>query len=72
MADELIDARAMRCPWPALRLARAVRGAQPGAAVRLVADDPKAPDEIAQLARAQGWQLICEAQDGGWIFTVLR
>lgn len=72
MADAPIDARAMRCPWPALRLARAMRCAVPGAVVRMVADDPKAPDEIAQLARAQGWQLTCEAQGSGWIFTVLR
>ena len=72
MAETFIDARAMRCPWPALRLARAMREAAVPATVRLVADDPKAPTEIAQLAAAQGWSLTCEASADGWIFMVTR
>src|SRR3546814_14871624 len=42
-----VDARGMRCPWPALRLARAMRSA---ARVRLIADDHQAGREIAGLA----------------------
>ena len=49
-----IDARGMRCPWPALRLARAMRDLP---AVRIIADDPAAAREIAALAHAHGWQL---------------
>ncbi len=49
-----VDARSMRCPWPALRLAKALRGQ--GEAI-LLADDPKAEDEVAALAAAHGWQL---------------
>jgi len=45
-----IDARGMRCPWPAVRLARALRdGAQ---AVTVIADDPQAPTELAAVANA--------------------
>ena len=53
----LLDARGMRCPWPAVRLARAVREAGPGAVVHIVADDPIAPREIAALAAERGWAL---------------
>ena len=53
----LLDARGMRCPWPAVRLARAMREAGPGATVRIVADDPIAPREIAALASERGWGL---------------
>ncbi len=49
----VVDARAMRCPWPAIRLARALRGAQ-GQAVPLIADDPAAEREVTALATAQG------------------
>jgi tRNA 2-thiouridine synthesizing protein A len=42
----------MRCPWPALRLARAMRDAD---AVRLLADDPAVPREVGALAKEQGW-----------------
>lgn len=57
--DILIDARGMRCPWPALRAARAMRGA---AAVTVWADDPIAPGELAALAAQQGWD--CEEVEG--------
>lgn len=45
-----IDARGMRCPWPAVRLARALRdGAR---RVEILADDPQAPTELAAVATA--------------------
>jgi tRNA 2-thiouridine synthesizing protein A len=51
-----VDARGMRCPWPALRLARAMRDGR-GAPVRLLADDPAAVREVAALAAEHGWAL---------------
>lgn len=47
-----IDARGMRCPWPALRAARAMRA---GHAVVIRADDPVAGRELAALAGEHGW-----------------
>ena len=58
----VVDARGMRCPWPALRLARAMREA---ADVLLLADDPQAEREVAALAGEQGWTLTGDAA-GGW------
>ncbi|PCD02602.1 redox protein [Sphingomonas spermidinifaciens] len=46
-----VDARGLRCPWPALRAARALREA---AAIEVRADDPAAARELAALAAAQG------------------
>lgn len=57
-----VDARGMRCPWPALRLARAMRG---DTIVILLADDPQAEREIAALAGEQGWAVDAEAE-GRW------
>ena len=45
----------MRCPWPALRLARAMREGHE--AVELVADDPRAGDEVAALCDEHGWSV---------------
>lgn len=42
----------MRCPWPALRAARALREYQ---AVLIRADDPIAPGELAAMAQERGW-----------------
>ncbi|NIJ08860.1 tRNA 2-thiouridine synthesizing protein A [Sphingomonas vulcanisoli] len=53
--ETIVDARGMRCPWPVLRLARAMKGAE---AVILLTDDPAAPAEIDALARSSDWDLI--------------
>lgn len=62
-----VDTRGMRCPWPVLRLARAMREA---GAVVLLADDPKAEGEIRALAEAQGWRVTVEQEDGAARFSV--
>jgi tRNA 2-thiouridine synthesizing protein A len=56
-----VDARGLRCPWPALRLARAFR--QGARNIRLRADDPLAAREIAALAAERGWRLNQEGED---------
>ena len=62
----LVDARGMRCPWPVLRLAKAMRG-RPGGIVRLLADDPAAAREVAALAAEHGWSV---ATTGTGIYDV--
>lgn len=47
-----IDARGQRCPWPAIRLARALRDGD--GAVEILADDPAAPRELALVAAQAG------------------
>jgi len=59
-----VDARGMRCPWPVLRLARAMRSAD---SVAILADDPAAPGEITALAQAQGWAL--SPRNGGFLVS---
>ncbi|USI73649.1 sulfurtransferase TusA family protein [Sphingomonas morindae] len=53
MTGAALDLRGLRCPWPVLRAARALReGGGAGLAVRL--DDERAVSEIHALAAAQG------------------
>ncbi|WP_077146445.1 sulfurtransferase TusA family protein [Sphingopyxis sp. KK2] len=59
----VVDARGMKCPWPALRLARAMRTDR---AVILLADDPQAGREVAALAVEHGWAVTTEV-DGRWL-----
>ncbi|MDO7833964.1 sulfurtransferase TusA family protein [Sphingobium sp. HBC34] len=54
----MVNARGMKCPWPVLRAARAMRAAD---AIVIVADDPIAPAELAALARQQGWDFAALA-----------
>ena len=61
-----VDARGMRCPWPALRLARAMRTAD---TARLISDDPRAEGEAAALAAANGWSLDIRHDGELWNIT---
>lgn len=65
----VVDARGMRCPWPALRLARAMRDARN---VLLMADDPQAAREVAALASEHGWQVATEGSETGGQWRVRR
>lgn len=56
----------MKCPWPALRAARALREAS---AILIEADDPIAATELAALAQAHGWTF---AQLGDHRFSMSR
>lgn len=58
----VIDARGLKCPWPALRLARAVRQAG-GGCFELIAEDPAAARDIPRLAEENGWQIERLAAD---------
>lgn len=62
-----VDARGLRCPLPALRLARAVREKGPGRYC-LLADDPAAEADIPALATERGWHLL---DAGGGRFVVV-
>lgn len=65
-----IDARGLRCPWPAIRLARALReGAE---VVEICADDPAAPAELARVAATVGADMVLITHDFGPTFRVAR
>jgi tRNA 2-thiouridine synthesizing protein A len=61
LSETLLDLRGMRCPWPAIRVARAIREAEAKgegtAAILAVADDPNAPREIGAVAQLRGWAM---------------
>ena len=62
-AAQVVDTRGMRCPWPALRLARAARADGGGGVHYLVlADDPQATREIVALAAARQWHCVTELE----------
>lgn len=62
-----IDATGLRCPIPAIRLARAVREGGAGR-YRLMADDPAATADIPALCGERGWILAGSGE--GWFEVV--
>jgi len=68
----LVDARGMRCPWPVIRLARAMRGVAEGDAVRLLADDPAAPGEVSALVAERGWTVDKGTATAGLDWVIVK
>jgi tRNA 2-thiouridine synthesizing protein A len=65
----VVDARGMRCPWPVLRAARAMRES---GHVLLIADDPLALNDVPEMAEAQGWQCSVVHDESSTRFTINR
>lgn len=67
-----VDTLGEPCPVPVIELARAVRGADVGAVIEVLSDDPAAKVDIPVWCRMQRQSFVGqEALDGGgWCFTV--
>jgi tRNA 2-thiouridine synthesizing protein A len=53
-----LDTRGLNCPLPVLKAQKAIRGMPTGARLRVLATDPKAPADFAQLCETAGHVLI--------------
>ena len=72
MNETIVDARGHRCPVPTLRLARALERAEPGARLRLLADDPLARIDVPHFAAGKGCRIISCDQDGSVLTFVVQ
>jgi len=54
----LIDARGHHCPVPTLKLQKLLNDLQPGARIRLLADDPMAKVDVPHFCNEAGHRLI--------------
>ncbi|NJC42349.1 tRNA 2-thiouridine synthesizing protein A [Brevundimonas alba] len=61
----IVDARGHRCPTPSLRLQKAMRSAEPGARLTLLATDPMARIDVPHLLAGMGGRVLSiEESDG--------
>jgi tRNA 2-thiouridine synthesizing protein A len=68
----IVDARGHRCPVPTLRLRRALEDAEPGALVRLLADDPLARIDVPHFAAGAGFEIIARSEEAGALSFLVR
>ncbi|MBT2187054.1 sulfurtransferase TusA family protein [Sphingobium nicotianae] len=69
MPPHRVDTRGLKCPWPVLRAARAMRE---HGAILLLADDPVALIDVPALAKASGWEIEVREADGYAEFHLRR
>ena len=59
-----LDVRGLNCPLPVLKARKLLKAMQPGQRLRVLATDPRAPADMAELCAATGWGLIESGQEG--------
>lgn len=64
-----IDTRGLKCPWPVLRAARAMRETDE---ILLLADDPVARTDVPALAQARNWSVTVEHHAGHDAYMLWR
>jgi tRNA 2-thiouridine synthesizing protein A len=65
---QLLDARGLLCPLPALKARRALAALAPGEVLVVLATDPEAPVDVGALA-----DRVEVEQDGGvWRITLVK
>ncbi|HEY9217334.1 MAG TPA: sulfurtransferase TusA family protein [Phenylobacterium sp.] len=72
MEEILVDARGHRCPVPTLRLRRSLEDAEPGACVRLLADDPLARIDVPHFAGQAGFEILEQSERDGALSFLVR
>jgi tRNA 2-thiouridine synthesizing protein A len=69
---ELIDARGLACPLPAIKAKAALAALAPGATLVVLATDPEAPVDIGALAADGGHAFRAEREGRTWRLTVTK
>lgn len=62
-AVKVLDVRGLRCPLPVLKARKALAGMAPGARLKVLATDPRAPRDMAELCAATGHRLLQETAE---------
>ncbi len=66
-----LDTRGLNCPLPVLKAQKALRSMSPGERLCVLATDPKAPADFAQLCEVAGHGLVESVKrDGHWVFVI--
>lgn len=67
-----VDARDLRCPLPVIRLAEAVRHAEPGTEILVRSTDPAARADIPAWCRLRSQELLEVREEDGHTVHVVR
>jgi len=67
-----VDARGRRCPIPTLRLSRALRKAERGIIIELIADDPMARIDAPHFAMQAGHEVVAVTETAGVLAIRVR
>jgi hydroxyacylglutathione hydrolase len=68
----VVDCRGLSCPWPSMKLAKAIVEVAPGASVEVLATDPGAPADVETFTRRTGHRIVERSESGGVLRFVVQ
>ncbi len=68
----ILDLKGLKCPLPALKARKALKGMPPGAEVEVLCTDPMAAIDIPNLVRETGDMLVGQSRDESVLRFVIR
>jgi tRNA 2-thiouridine synthesizing protein A len=69
---QLVDARGLSCPMPAMLARQALLRVGGGTVVEVLVDNGTSCENVARLAEREGWRVTLEEQPDGLRRLVLR
>ena len=69
---QLLDARGLACPLPAIKTKAALAALPRGEMLIVLATDPEAPVDIGALAADAGYAFRAERDDAAWRLTLTK
>ena len=69
---QLLDARGLACPLPAIKARAALAVLPAGGTLVVLATDPEAPVDIGALAADAGHAFHAERDGAGWRLTLVK
>ena len=72
--DEIVelDVRGLNCPLPVLKARKRLAGLRTGDRLRVLATDPRAPEDIAELCAVAGHRLVEQTESAGVFHFLLE
>ena len=72
LADEVVDARGLKCPLPVLKMEKRLAGLPAGARLTVLATDPIAKIDIPLYCTQNGHSCVTAASDEQLSFTIVK
>lgn len=72
MADQLLDARGLKCPLPILRARKALKEMPNGGTLEIHTTDPGSVKDFEAFCRSTGNEMVSSRQDGDVYRFVIR
>ena len=68
----VVDCRGLSCPWPSMKLAKAIVDVAPGDLLEVLATDPGAPADLDAFSKRTGHRVVERSESGGVLRFVVQ